>query len=303
MANEILYSGLGDARAAEAISGEFIKLFAGPTSLPSHPAIRYCGSVNGSGSLVKTVAHYGFGGYDQFSSTAEGTAASNVALTTGASSITVARLALQREVGSLARLTDPHGVLTSQALAADSFASYGRTVIDLVANVTDGYTATQTSTSIMTLEDFFAAKSKLAQANAPGPYLAILHPKQWGELEAEIAGSAGGSVAYDPATPALIAANGPGMVGTLGGVTVFTTTSVPSSGGDYKGAMLASDAVVWADGQPEVQDANNQLAVGDKVLYTRILQNKGSALELAECYLGVALGVDARGVTMISDVA
>jgi len=301
MANEVTFAALSDAMAAEAISSLWLSLFQSPEAIPAHPAIFYGGQANGGASTTVTVPHYGFGGYDLMSATAEGTAASNVALTTGKSEVAVARYAIQREIGDLARMTDVNGVLNFQFIAADSYNNYVRTLVDLVANVADGFTATQTASSVMTLDDFLAAKSTLASANAQGPYLALLHPKQWGELELELATTAGGSLGFDQATPALIASMGPGYVGRLAGVDVFTSTSVPSSGGDRKGAMMAPGAIVWADGAPLVEDPANQVVYGERVRVTRILTNKGLSQLVIESYMGVSLGIDARGVTLNSD--
>lgn len=301
MANEMLYSALAsDARSAEIISGTFIRLQTTVGTLPSHPAIVYGGPIAGRSSKVVTVSHYGHGS-DLMSAVAEGTAATNTALTTGSTDITVARLVLQREVGDLAKMTDEHGALSPMMLAEDAFLSFNRTLLDLIANVTDGFTATQTASSTMTLSDHIAAVNKLQTAGAPTPYLAIYHPKQWGEIQADIATTSGGSVVYDPATPETVRVKGEGYQGTLNGVDIFTTTRVPSSGGDRKGAIISAGAVCWADGAVAVDDPSNQIALGKVLLERERLPSSALTRYVYTTYLGVAMGVDGRGVTVNSD--
>lgn len=301
MADEILYSSLAsNARAAEIISGQFIRLQSVVGTLPNHPAIVYGGSISGTSSKVVTVPHYGFGS-DLLAAVAEGTAGTNTALTTGSTDVTVARMILQREVGDFARMTDEHGALSPMMLAEDAFLSYSRTLLDLIANVTDGYTATQTATSTMTLADHIAAVNKLSAAGAPTPYLAIYHPKQWGEIVADIATTAGGSVAFDPATPEIVRVKGEGYQGNLNGVDIFTTTRVPSSGGDRKGAIISAGAVCWADGVPPMDDPNNQILLGKVMLERERLPSSALTRFVYTAYVGVAFGVDARGVTVNSD--
>lgn len=304
MANEILYSSLAsDARAAELVSANFIRLQAVPGSLPTHPAFVYGGSIRGRASKVITVSHYNHGG-DLMSAVAEGTAASNTALTTGSTDVTVARYVLQRDVGDLAKMTDEQGAIAPMALAEDASVAFSRTLLSLVANVTDGFTATQTATNTMTLADHLAAVNKLAALGAPVPYLAVYHPKQWGEIIVDIGTASGGSVAYDPATPEIIKIKGEGYQGSLNGVDIFTTTLVPSSGGDRKGAILSAGAVCWADGEVAIEDAANQINIGSKVLFERDRDaSAGTTKYVYTAYVGVAFGVDNRGVTVNSDAA
>lgn len=294
------YSDLSaDQRAAEIVSSTFLRLWAGADALPSHPAFVYGGSANAS--KVIRVAHHGNGAYDKMTAVAEGTDATPAAFATGHSDVTVARRVLARDIGDLARGTDPLGVLNESELAAAMFAAYTRTLLDVVANITDGFTAAVTASSVLTLDDFVDANSTLDIAEAPGERLALLHPKQWGELRKELLSVSGGSVAFDPATPDLTRVKGPGYQGRLVGVDIFTTSSVPSSGGDRKGAIVSAGAICWGD---MVIPGNRQgVLIGNgKVLYEEDRKSlAGTTLVVGSSYFGAAMGIDARGVTLNSD--
>lgn len=296
----ITIANFSDATAAEAISQEYLILKDAPAGFFNHPAMRYCGTVNGGASAVKTVPHVGLGGYDLMLATAEGTAATTQTLTTASSQITVARYTAQRELGDFARMVDATGVLRPEVFAQDAYAQYVATVLDLAANIIDGFTLTQTASTIMTVDDFSAAVAKLG-AKA-GPLLAVLHPKQWGELVSEIATTGGGAISFAAETPALISTLGPGFKGRLLGVDVFVTESVISSGGDRKGAILAPNALVWANAIPVLNGLPGEILVADSIKFTVDPQaTKGTVLLVSDAYVGVSMGMDSCGVTLSSD--
>lgn len=290
-----------DSRASQIISGQFLELFTGATALTMHPALRYGGSADVRGSKVIRVPHFALNGYDLMASTAEGTDVTSTAIGTGHTDVTIARYALGRDVGDLARMTDPNGILDYAKLGASMYASYTRTLLSLVCNVIDDGGTSQTCSSTATADDFLAAKGKLAGAS--GPLLAILHSKQWSEIQRDLGTTSGGSLQFDPATPALVAQFGPGYAGNFAGVDIFVTDDVVSSGGDRKGGILAPDAIVWGDGIPAVDGfVPGQTLIGGKVLYEPDRNaGKGYTRFIANAYLGVSAGISARLCTFNSD--
>lgn len=304
MANEILYAGVADLRTAEALSGEFLYLLAARESLPAHPALLYGGDAQGRGSVVVKVPHIGLQGYDILSSVADGSGVTNTALTDGSTTVTIARHSKSYEASDLVRLSD-QGLLSPAAFAQDAVASTASTLVSLVANVTDGFTATVgTSGSNLSVANFLAAIQALEVANVQGPYMAILHPQQMGDLRADLAATAGGAVQWMAASQQQINVLGNGYRGQWAGVDLFATTFVPTAnaGADRAGGMFGRGAVVWADSSIPGENDSSQLIIGGKILFERDRTAKsGLTAYVTHAYMGVSKGIDAAGVSIITD--
>lgn len=301
MSNESTVASMSDAVVAASLSAVFLRSASAPGSITAHPSVRYIRSINGTGSTTVKVPILGFGG-GTMTAVAEGTAASNAALSSDSAPIEVARYISQYSTGDMLSLVNPvFDAANLETWGQGFYDEYARTLLSMIANITDGFTASVTATSTLTLSDFNAAVGKLITASAPAPYLAVLHGKQWGELRSDINENAGGSVAFDPATPELLRVKGSGFQGTLNGVDIFVCEYVPSSGGDRKGAIMAADAIVWADGAPAA-NLPGQISLGGKVL---LEQDRNASAGLTQltgtAFIGVAMGLDSRGVTLNSD--
>jgi hypothetical protein len=106
MADEIIYSGIGDLSLAAALSAEYILLAADRNALPNHPALQYVGDISvGAHSAVIKVPHIGLMGYNLLASTGDGTSVANTALTDGSTSVTVGRYSKAYEASDLAKMT------------------------------------------------------------------------------------------------------------------------------------------------------------------------------------------------------
>lgn len=304
MANEILYAGVADLRTAEALSGEFLYLLAARESLPSHPALVYAGDAQGRGSVVIKVPHVGLGGYDILSAVADGSAVSNSALADGSTTITIGRYSKAYEASDLVRLSD-QGLLSPTAFASDAVQSVNHTLVSLVANVTDGFSTTVgTSGSNLSVANFLAAIQGLEVANVQGPYMAILHPQQMGDLRADLASTSGGAVQWMPASQEQINLLGNGYRGRWASVDLFSSTFVPTAnaGADRAGGMFGRGAVVWADSTIPGENDSSQLIIGGKVLFERDrTARSGLTAYITHAYLGVSEGIDAAGVSIITD--
>lgn len=302
----VTYASIADLRTAEALSGMVIQLLAARDALPNHPALFYAGSASGTGSAVVKVPHVGLDGYDRLATVADGALLTASAITDGATTITVARKSKAYAPTDLARLTGPDGQFDASAFATDAVRAASATLVELVADVTDGFTANVGASGVnLTIAVFLEAKAVLENANVPGPYLCILHPQQWADLISDIATNASnGSVVFDPASPAAIATLGNGFKGDLFGVQVFTSTLVPTAnaGADRAGGMFGRGAVMWCDAEPVIDHPESQILLGGKILFERSREALyGLTNYVTSAYMGVSMGIDAAGVSIFSD--
>ena len=306
MANEIIYTGIGDLTLAAALSAEYILLAADRNALQNHPALMYVGDigVGGHSDTIK-VPTIGLMGYDILASTGDGTAVANSALSDGSVTVAVGRYSKAYEASDLARATAGAGGLSTQVFAMDALISGALTLTSLVANLLDNFATVVGTTGVdMTTANFLDAISALEIAKTPGPFLAVLHPVQFGDLRKDLALTAAGAVQYMPATAALIAARGTGFQGTLAGVDIVTSSYVPTmnASADRGGGMFGKGAILWADGTLAADGSADQMVIGGKVLFERDRTAKsGLTAYVTHRYLGVVEGIDAFGVTIQTD--
>jgi len=286
-----------DARAAEIISGRFLELFSGPTSLPQHPALVYGGNIEASMTTRITVPHFRTLG-NPFTAVAEGTDSTDEALGIDSSDVDVARQVISYSMGDLMRLTDRQGIFG--LVAQGMFTGFTRTLMQQICNIIDGFTLTQTATDVLTVAAVLAGKAKLGAVS--GPLLMILHSKSFGELQSDLGTVSGGALQFSPASVELVNKTGGGYVGDFAGMNVFVTDDVVSAGGKRKNAILAPGAICWADGKPSISGLPTQMLVGDRLLIEEERQaGKGVSRLVGQGYLGASMGIDARGVTLNSD--
>lgn len=307
MANEVLYSGLGDLRLAKILNNEIQLLLADRFSLRTHPSIFNAGNIAGRGSSVISIPQAGLEGYDLMTAVGGETAsASNVALTDASADITIARFALRREISDLANMTDSVG-LTAERLAADMVGGYEMAVTNAICDTIDGFTATAGTTGVdLSVDDFFSALFTLEQASVRTPYVSVLHPVQVTDLQNSIRAE-GGALQYIAATQEMLAAKGQGFAGSFLGVDIFKSSKVPTANGgaDRAGAMMGYGAVGMAEGSVRPISALSgalQFPAGT-VIAVEYERSSATALTAitGNAYFGVALLQDAMGVSIISD--
>lgn len=316
MANEILYAGQADQLTAEILSTEYMLLLASRDALDNHPALRYVGDVFGQGSKVIKLSSVGLMGYDRPAAGTEGSAASNTALTDASYQVTVGWYPKVYEASDLARLVDRLGAISPEMLARDAIASKAVKMTDLIANVTDDFTAVQgTSGTNASWTDILDAAGTLNIANVPGPYMALLHPRQIQDIKNAIA-TATGTIQWLEASAAQMAVRGETYQGNLFGVDMFKSTLVPTAnaGADRAGGMWGNGGVLWADCSVQATEPN-QIVLGEqtiqvgqsvmragKVLFERD-RNSAAGLTkfVSHFFVGVTKGDDARGVSIITD--
>lgn len=309
-ANTVVISGFGDGLVTETAAAQFLLLLADRNALPNHPALMWVKNVAGSGSNVVKVPHFGLMGYDLLAASTEGDDTANTALTDGSTSITVVERVKIYEASDISRMVDANGVLRADTLAMDALVTASADLRYLAANVIDGFTA-QVSTSGIdaTFADFLDMTTTLSIAKVQGPYLAMLHPRQWGDILLDMATVSGGAIQWNAGVQAVIdAMKGLGAQGTLAGVDVFTTSDVPTAnaGADRAGGMWGRGGLLWASGTPLVEDPINQTLLAPRpelaVLFERIRAGKAQRTAYAtKTAVGVSMGIDACGVSLITD--
>lgn len=306
MANEIVFTGIGDLTTAEALTNAYILLAAERNALQNHPALFYVGDIGvGARSNTLKVPHIGLMGYDLLASTGDGAAVANSALVDGSSTVAVARYSKSYEASDLARMT-AGGLVNIDMMAMDAVLSGALTLSSLVANLVDNFSSTTGTSGVnATAANFLDAITANEIAHTPGPLLAVLHPVQWGDIRSDLAINTGGALQFMPATAELIAFRGTGFQGSLAGVDIVTSTFVPTAnaGADRAGGMFGRGALLWADGTLVNDDPSGQsIVIAGKVLFERVRTGKsGLTAYVSHRYLGVVEGIDGFGVSIITD--
>jgi hypothetical protein len=301
MANEILLAGIADLTTAEVLNGEYLLLLADRNALPNHPALMNVGSVRGRGSNVIKTSELGLMGYDLLAATGDGATVANTALTDGSANVTVSRYSKAYEASDITRFIDSQGILNSQTFAADAFASQQATLANAIAGLVDNFSNTVGSgSSDMSVATFVAAQNALEAARVNGPYMAILHPVAYGQFRSDLATAVGGTVQYMLASQDQLVRMGGGYKGSFLGTDVFTHSNVLLNT-DYYSGMFGRGALLFSVGAPDAE-GSDQLLIGGQVLFERVRDGRsGLTAYVSHSFLGVAEGIDACGVTIVSD--
>jgi hypothetical protein len=300
MANEVVVSGLSDLISGEVMATEFLMLLADrDNSILTHPALFHA-TGNSSTSNVVRVPHLGLGGYDLLTATTPGSEHANTAFSDGSTDVTVAPRAKVYSIDDLAQYVSD-GKLNAMALAQDAAMSVAQTLISLIANVADDFTSQAGSTGVdATWNDVVDGKTLLGIAKASGPMLGMIHPRQWGDLEA------------DALTLGLAADAGMGGVINVGldqfkgrwlGVDFFSSSAVPTANGgaDRAGGIFTRGGIAWADVQLAAEADPNIIDLG-RARFER--SRKGTYLMTAyvtSFMAGVSKAIDGAGVSLVTD--
>lgn len=301
MANEHTISSIADLFASEVLANEFLLTLAARDSggLLTHPCLPSVTAAPGS-NVVK-VPHIGYGA-DLMTAATEASEHANTQLTDTHTDVTLAMYALRRNVGDFAKIVaNPR--LGIAAFAAELATAYEQTIISAVANVADDFTATAgPGTGVnLTWATFLAAKGTLNVANASGPLLAILHPQQWADLEADAL-----SLGFAPSVAGNAGAVNAGLGSYRGNwfnIDIVTSSHVPlaNAGADRAGALFAPGAIVWADAMFADEPDPNIANLG-RARLERVRQGEQFTTSyIMSMVFGVSQGIDAAGVTIISD--
>lgn len=306
MANELLYSGLSDLQLAAILHQETLLLLADRAALEPHPAILDLGDISGRSSTALKVSLGGLDGYNEMGAVAEGSAASNSALTDGSVTITIARQAIQRTISDLAGIVNGPRMDPAR-LVADCVGAGRMRLMSMIASLSSSFTNPVGSTGVaMSVDDFFDGDILLNMASVPADgRLAVLHGRQVGDLRQSLRAESG-ALQWDQPTLDMIKASGPGMIGRFLGYDIFQSSKCPAvnSGADRAGMMVGRGAIGKAMGtrRPMIGDAGQAVPAGTAVwigferdesyAFTKVVGNM---------YAGVAILQDSLGVSVVTD--
>lgn len=306
MANEVLYSGISDARLSEVLSMESDLVLADRFSLWGHPAIMYAGNATTRGSTTVKVPIPSLNGVDRMAGVAEGSSVGNTALTLTSATITIARQSLARSIHDLAELTDPDGTINVQAFVIDMVGAAAMRFQEMIANVADDFTSTVGSTgSDLTVDNWFTGQFTLTQASASQQRLGMLYPTQLTDLQ-NSSRSETGTFEYRMDTQSFLEAKGQGFAGEFVGTPIVASSLVPTanSGADSAGALMAYGAIGYADGTPgAIRGAGEVVFPAGQRIFVEISRDARGALTdvVGNYYVGVSIIQDGKGVSIITD--
>jgi hypothetical protein len=290
---------------------EYGLIVADRAALPNHPAIAggYLGLGNESSTVTRTLADLGTG--------VAGTISENGAvvpsdLVFSTVSATVVRKSKGRSRSDFLKFYDQTGILKDPAaLAMDAAMIRANTLMGMVAESVSAATTDVTpgSGAALTWAKLSEAKQTLVQTGqdfADGELMAILHPKQWGNLETAAIGTGlGDALTHSAEAYNIQYARAIGYQGRFFGIDIFTSTRVPTAnaGADSRGALFAPGGVVWAEGIIE-PDPDGFMDILDGGRLQIEYERDASRMQKAMYYnflVGTSLGEDARVVTITND--
>ena len=313
MANEIVYSGIGDLTLAATLAATFDLIIKDrETGALAHPVLVASEAPMAMpGSLVVKVPRVGLMGYDGMAAgTQDGaTALGNTALTDGSSSITLAPREKAYTAQDMARFADSYGILSADMMAMDLAATCALDLLGLLAALSTGFSGSVVGTSgvALTNADLVDAVTKAEVAGNTGLLMALLAPIQLGGLRLD-ALSLGGAAQHRADAQGLIRYVGGSYVGNVFGVDVFKTASCPTSdaGVNINGMLIGSSAVRWALGQFVAEADSNILDLGipGTPIVGRLERERsgvlGNTTWIQRYIAGVIEGQDAGGVRIRS---
>jgi hypothetical protein len=297
-----LFADLADLHTNAVLSGQVLLLLAARGSLPMHPAMIFGGTTNGAGSNTLNFPQVGLMGYDLLDDVADGAQAVPIAITDAVSSLTPARKVKAYEPSDLARWTDATGTINAAAFAQDAVATFQATQLALLSALGPAFTATSGpgTGSDLTGADHLGARIALEMANVPGPYLAVYHSRQIGDLALDAEGAAAGAFQWSEDAQRVMQ---DGFAGRFLGVDIYRANHVPATSGDADraGSMFGRGAVVW--GALSVSpEGDEQVALGPYILFERARQGlAGVTAYIQSAYLDFQLAIDEAGTEVLSD--
>lgn len=304
MADEVLFSSLGDLRVAEIIEPMVLLTLADRESFFQHPAIVNLGDAAGSGSTAAKTGLVGMDGSDIFSAVgSETSATANTALTDASALCTIARQGLQYQMSDLARLVDSTGMISLSRFAQSLAGSANMTITNAIANLVDNFATTVGTTTVdMTADDWFDSIYALELNSVPGPWLAVLHGRQYADFQNSLRSEQGPMQFYAPTAEQMVL-RGPGFKGNYCGVDIFVSSKVPTANGgaDRAGGMFGRGALGYKTGSLRPDPGVPGIYAGP--LFVEFERDAAYALTkvVGNLYLGTVEIEDLRGVSIITD--
>lgn len=301
----------GNARLSAVLHRMIELKLADRAELYKAPQFLNFGSLNGSGSSALQVPVVGLAGTDLMAAIGDGSPVANTSITSSAATITIARQALRYDITDLASLTDPlasgagvgiEGLANSMAIA------FGMRLTQMITALSSGLSqSVGTTTVALSVSTFFDAIYKLQLQSNDGEFAAVLAPQQINHLINSLRSETGPGQ-YVAATQDQIAAKGQGFRGMLFGVSLYTSSTVPTAnaGADRLGMMTATGAIGYATGSPmPIQGAGAIILPAGSQVVVELERDAASGLTrvIGNSFAGVAEIQDLKAVGILSKLA
>jgi len=301
---------LTDLRMANMVSQEIRLFLADSTSLRNTDFMDFVGSINGKGSDTIRVRQAGLDGYaggswTAFTGATEADAVSDTALVDAAWDVTVKRRALQYSISDLASMTGTgSGDLDPFRIAESIARSYDGMFASLTASAFAGFTdVSGVSGAKITIDTFYSAVQKLQNKSGksvPGPYVCVLHPKGFNELQ-DSARQEDGIVGFTPATYETIKLRGDEYKGSFLGVDIYVSSYVTNDGTNNDQGIWGPGALGFATGAPSIVGAAQVMEMDQVAIEFSRDASKAVSTVTGHAYLGISIIDQDRGVMFQSE--
>ena len=298
-----LYASFTDMRTVEILRQEYLLSLQDRNVIQNHPALVYLGDLAGTSSTTVKLSQFATLGADLLDAVADGANVATTAMVDASYTCTIGRRSKKYEHSDLAKLTDTMGSLDAATFAADAVLSGGLTLTSLIAGLVGGFSNDfGTTTANLTIQQFEDAATYLELTNVQGPYMAVLHGRQWGDLRDAVR-TATGTLQWIPASADMISSRGAGFKGSLWGVDVFVSNHVPTAnaGADRAGGMFGTGAILHADGSIMPGPATIGSSLGKVLLEWERSATGGLTAAVVHMNVGAVEGDDTRGASLITD--
>lgn len=301
----------GNARLSAVLHRMIELKLADRAELYKAPQFLNFGSLNGSGSSALQVPVVGLAGTDLMAAVGDGSPVANTSITSSAATITIARQALRYDITDLASLTDPLAAgagVGIEGLANSMAIAFGMRLTQMITALSSGLSQSVGATTVaLSVSTFFDAIYKLQLQSNDGEFAAVLAPQQINHLVNSLRSETGPGQ-YVAATQDQIAAKGQGFRGMLFGVSLYTSSTVPSAnaGADRLGMMTATGAIGYATGSPApIQGAGAIILPAGSQVVVELERDAASGLTkvIGNSFAGVAEIQDLKAVGILSKLA
>ena len=306
MADEILTGsgGGGDILVAE-VQSKYAQLsLADRASLRNHPTLVNLGP-NLIGSGTEQISIFGLDGSDLMTARTEIQAISNQAFSVSSVTCTPAPYRIAYDYSDQIGALDPSGVVNSYRLAQSIVGSATMTLTNLIAQAIDGFTAVGTTGVDFTHDTFLAGQFALDQASVNGPYLCVLHPKQFTDWQSDLE-TRGGVTQWRPATAEMQMLRGQGYKGMYNNIDIFVSSKVQPDGGgstDWYGGLFGAGAVAYKE-MALGPAPRSQIVLLDVEGVIRVAESRnelsGDTQVVGHYFVGACNPEASRGRTLIS---
>jgi hypothetical protein len=295
---------VGDLRLAQMISQEIRLLLNDSVNLRNTPFMDFVGSINGMGSdtiRVRKAFLDGEDGWSEFTGGTEDGAVSDKALVDGHVDVVVKRQALAYAITDLASMTGMGADIDPFRIAESIAKSYEARFANLTGALLGGFTPQVGSAAAMSVSVFLDAIQTLESADSgkgvPGPYVCVLAPAQFAELQDSIRSESTGILQFVAPSYEAISAKGSHYKGAFMGVEIYTSSHVTDNGSNYAAAMWGPGAIGYATGTPAgLPGAAETMEMGEVVIEMDRDATKALTRIVGHAYLGLAIIDDNRGV-------